>query len=173
MGRDRDSNHEVSGRDLDRDRDFTQPRRWTCTHRATGGLNLSKLTSVFIGRLVYDGHIDKTFVLMVRAATPGRDRISVAAGICAHNLSRSTHTRLFRRHVERKISSFSEWHQVSSSIPMLDRLIAGAFLLSEITITPIANHSFHAFRSAQAANEVPPSSRRTPLFFHRDLALTR
>ena len=26
MGRDRDSNHEVSGRDSDRDRDFTQPR---------------------------------------------------------------------------------------------------------------------------------------------------
>ena len=92
--------------------------------------------------------------------------------LCAQPAAINAHS-LIRRHVERKISSFSEWHQVSSSIPMLDRLIAGAFLLSEITITPIANHSFHAFRSAQAANEVPPSSRRTPLFFHRDLALTR
>ena len=30
MSRDRDANHEVSGRDLDRDRDFTQPSRKPC-----------------------------------------------------------------------------------------------------------------------------------------------
>ena len=32
MGRDRDSNHEVSGRDSDRDRYFTQPRAKVHAH---------------------------------------------------------------------------------------------------------------------------------------------